>query len=146
MILKVKIAKDFKGSPPSYQTEGSSGFDVTAQIDNEIILLPNVRLLIPTKLFFEIPKGYELQVRSRSGLTLRNGLIVANSPGTIDSDYRGEVQVIITNISNKAVIIKPLDRIAQLVLCPVIKVELEIVESLSESERDNNGFGSTGLS
>lgn len=143
--LKTKILPHFKGDLPKYETLGASGFDIKACLDKELELSPQERLLIPTGLSFEVPPGFELQCRPRSGLALKKGLSVLNSPGTIDSDYRGEIKVIVFNAGNELIKIKDQDRIAQLVLCPVYKAELVLEESLQESSRGGGGFGSTGV-
>ena len=143
--LKVKKLKHFKGELPSYKSEGASGFDIRACLDEDILLQPNERVLIPTGLSFEIPAGFELQSRPRSGLALKQGLTVLNSPGTIDSDYRGEVKSLILNTSKEIVRIKDQDRVAQLVLCPVFKADLKEWNELSKTKRGSGGFGSTGV-
>ena len=129
---------------PHYSTDGAAGADVHAWIQNPINLLPGERHLIPTGLFVEIPFGFEIQVRSRSGLAIRDGLFVVNSPGTIDSDYRGEIKIILGNIGENPVTIQPLERIAQLVICPVIQAHFEPVTRLSDTARASGGFGSSG--
>ncbi len=137
--MKVKL---LKGSPiPKYQTKGSAGFDLESQA--EVIIEPNKRCVIYTGLFMELPKGYELQIRPRSGLALKKGITVLNSPGTIDSDYINEIGVILINHSDEAFHISKGDRIAQGVLAPVIQAEFEEVDDISKTSRDG-GFGSTG--
>ena len=145
LTVKVKKLECFKGSLPEYKTAGASGFDIRACLTEDFNLAPGERGLIPTGLSFEIPPGFELQCRPRSGLALKQGLTVLNSPGTIDSDYRGEIKVIILNTSQENIRIKDQDRIAQLVLSPVFKAELIQEEELSESRRGGGGFGSTGV-
>jgi dUTP pyrophosphatase len=130
---------------PSYATAGSAGMDVMAAIDAPITLAPFDRMAIPTGLTMAIPSGYEIQVRPRSGLALKQGLTVANAPGTIDSDYRGEIKVIVINLGQEAVEITRGMRIAQLVLAPVTMAKLEPVAALDETDRGDGGFGSTGL-
>lgn len=144
-MLKVLVKKfpHFRGELPSYQTLSSSGFDVRACLKEELILNPGDRALVPTGLGFEIPKTYEIQVRPRSGWALRHGVSLLNSPGTIDADYRGEVKVILINLGQESVTVQDQDRIAQLVLCPVVKVDLQPVERLTETQRGTKGFGST---
>lgn len=145
-MVKIKIVsknKNFK--VPSYQTDGSAGIDLYADIEEEIVLKPLQRVLIKTGIILEIPEGYEGQVRPRSGLAIKHGITVLNSPGTIDSDYRGEVSVILINLSNEDFVIKPLTRIAQLVFTKIYKPELIITDQLSETERGSGGFGSTGF-
>ena len=141
----VRLINKSKNTIPEYQTAESAGVDICANIENEITIGPMQRHLIPTGLFLEIPKGYEAQVRPRSGLALKKGLTVLNSPGTIDSDYRGEVGVILINLSDQEVIIKPADRIAQLVFAKHEQAEFNVVEVLEESRRGTGGFGHTGF-
>jgi dUTP pyrophosphatase len=143
--VRLKRLSNFKGELPSYQTELASGFDVRAQIDSKLILLPGARAMIPTGMSFEIPAGYEIQARPRSGLAAKQGISVLNTPGTIDADYRGEVKIILINLGQEPVEIKDQDRIAQLVLCPVIQANFELVEELGDSMRGAGGFGSTGV-
>jgi dUTP pyrophosphatase len=133
---------------PEYQTPGAAGFDLRAALkaDEAIELFPGDRALIPTGIAVAVPAGYELQVRSRSGLAYVCGLMVLNSPGTIDSDYRGEIKVILHNTSTQQYVIERGDRIAQAVLCPVLSAKFVEVESLDETERGGGGFGSTGSS
>lgn len=129
---------------PSYQTFGASGCDVSACIDAPLTVAPGARLAVPTGLAFEIPEGFEIQVRPRSGLALKQGLTVLNAPGTIDSDYRGELKVILVNLGQEPVVIHSGDRIAQLVLAEVPRMQLQVVEILGDSARGEGGFGSTG--
>lgn len=147
VIIKIKIldhAKDL--GLPSYQTEGSSGMDIMAAIEKDILLTPDMwPILIPTGFAIKIKKGYEAQIRSRSGLAYKNGIIVTNSPGTIDSDYTGEVKVILSNAGRDAYLIKRGDRIAQMVISRTYRATLEEEETLEETERAANGFGSTGI-
>lgn len=145
MTLQVKKWDHYEGEMPRYQSRLASGFDVRAQVREEIVLQPGQRVLVPTGLSFAIPEGYELQARPRSGLAIRDGISLVNTPGTIDADYRGEVKIILINLGDKEVVIKDQDRIAQLVLCPVTQAKWEVVETLTETERGNNGFGSTGV-
>ncbi|MCB0413460.1 MAG: dUTP diphosphatase [Bdellovibrionales bacterium] len=144
--LKVKTLDHFKGELPRYQSPLASGFDVRAQIDKEMVLKPGQRELIPTGLSFEIPFGFEIQARPRSGWAIKQGISLVNSPGTIDADYRGEVKIILINLGQEDVVIQDQDRIAQLVMCPVEQPQFELVSELSESERGEGGFGSTGMS
>lgn len=130
---------------PSAASPGSSGFDLRAALPEAAVLDPGDRLLVPTGLVLEIPEGWEGQVRPRSGLALRHGIGVVNAPGTIDSDYRGEVAVILINLGTTPFPIQRGDRIAQLVISPVARVEWEEAESLDESERGTGGFGSSGI-
>lgn len=145
VILKVKKLPHFKGELPSYQSAWASGFDVRAQVESPIRLSPLQRDLVPTGLIFEIPNGFELQVRPRSGLSLKKGLTIPNSPGTIDSDYRGELKIIVINLSNIDVIIEDQQRVAQVVLCPVFQAHLKWADNLNITERGERGFGSTGV-
>ena len=129
---------------PKYQTEGSVGMDLSAFIENDILIKPNERELIPTGIAVSLPQNIEGQVRPRSGLSLKYGITVLNSPGTIDSDYRGEIKVILINHGNEDFIIKNNDRIAQLVFNEVVKVSFKEVEDLDQTSRNQKGFGSTG--
>lgn len=130
---------------PSYQTAGAAGADVCACLSQPIVLEPGARAMVPTGLSFEIPYGYEIQVRPRSGLAAKNGVTVLNSPGTIDSDYRGEVKVILINLGSEPFAIAHGDRIAQLIVAPVEQAQFHVVESLSSTQRGQGGFGSTGV-
>lgn len=144
--VRLQKLEHYRGDLPAYQTKDASGVDVRAQLfGDKVLLAPGARVLIPTGLAFEIPPGYEIQVRPRSGLAIKQGITVLNTPGTVDADYRGEVKVILVNISNEIVEISDQDRIAQLVLCPVVQAEFEVVSSLTTSERGAGGFGSTGI-
>ena len=143
--LKLKRLGNFEGDTPAYQTELASGFDVRAQISASVFLQPGERALIPTGLSFEIPPGFEIQARPRSGLAAKQGISLVNTPGTIDADYRGEVKIILINLGQDVVEIKNQDRIAQLVLCPVIQAEFVVVDELTTSDRGSGGFGSTGV-
>ena len=129
---------------PKYQTEGSVGMDLSAFIENDILIKPNERELIPTGIALSLPQNIEGQVRPRSGLSLKYGITVLNSPGTIDSDYRGEIKVILINHGNEDFLIKKNDRIAQLVFNEVVKVSFKEVNNLDQTSRDQKGFGSTG--
>lgn len=144
--LKVKIKKleNFRGDLPQYQSLGASGFDIRAQLSGPVVLNPGERAMIPTGLSFEIPLGYEIQSRPRSGWAAKSGLTVLNTPGTIDADYRGEVKIIVINLGNEAVTINDQERCAQLVLAPVFQAQFEVVDELSSTERGAGGFGSTG--
>jgi dUTP pyrophosphatase len=142
--MNVKIINKGTCPLPSYETVGAAGMDVRANIIDPICVAPGERVLMPTGLYLEVPAGLECQVRPRSGLTLKKGITVLNTPGTIDSDYRGEVGVILINLSNENFTIEPNDRIAQLVFCPVIQVTLIETDALESSERGTGGFGSTG--
>lgn len=140
--VSVKVINKSDNPLPKYETLGSAGMDVSSSED--LILHPGFVVSVPTGLYFEIPKGYEIQVRSRSGIAYKNGVFVINSPGTIDSDYRGEIRVLLTTVCNGPFEIKKGDRIAQIVLQPVTRIEFEEVEELSDTERGSGGFGSTG--
>jgi len=129
---------------PAYATVGSSGLDVRANIEQPITLQSLERTLVPTGLFVEIPLGYEIQVRPRSGLAVKQGLTCLNTPGTIDADYRGEIKVILINLSQESQIIQPGDRIAQLVLQAIELIEWKSVDQLNETDRGSGGFGHTG--
>ncbi len=129
---------------PSYKSNGASGMDLMAFIDKSINLKPGTSCLVPTGLSVAFPKEYEIQIRPRSGLAAKNNISVLNTPGTVDSDYRGEIKIILFNHSNENFIINNNDRIAQMVLTPIIKIELEETNELPESVRGREGFGSTG--
>lgn len=130
---------------PVYKTEGAAGADVCALLDSPVTIEPGKFAMIPTGLFFEIPQGYEIQVRPRSGLAAKNGVTVLNTPGTIDSDYRGELKVILINLGASDFLINSGDRIAQIILSPVTIAEFNITDSLSDTQRGDKGFGSTGV-
>lgn len=130
---------------PRYCSEGASGADVQAMLDAPIIIPPHKTALIPTGLFFEIPEGYEIQVRPRSGLALKSQITVINSPGTIDSDYRGELKVILINHGDIDFIVEPDMRIAQIVVAPVFQAKFVLVDELAVSKRNDGGFGHTGM-
>ena len=142
--VKIKVENRSKFACPEYQHPSDSGMDVRANIERPVLLKPLGRIIIPTGLYLEIPEGYEIQVRSRSGLTIKRGLVVANGIGTIDSDYRDELGIILLNISDEDQIIEPGDRIAQIVLAKYEKLEWRIKEKLSETDRNLGGFGHTG--
>ncbi len=142
--VKIKTWPHFKGDLPKYESAGASGLDVRAQLSEPMMIEPNQRVLIPTGLSMEIPVEYEIQARPRSGLALKKGLTLVNTPGTIDADYRGEIKMIMINLGAEPVVIEDQERIAQLVICPVIKAEFEWVEELSDTARGEGGFGSTG--
>ncbi|MDI6804298.1 MAG: dUTP diphosphatase [Bacteroidota bacterium] len=142
-IKKVELNGE-KVSLPNYATPGSAGMDLCASLKNNVILKPNDSHLIPTGLKIELPEGYEAQVRPRSGLAINHNIIVLNSPGTIDSDYRGEIKVILKNLGAKDFVVKNGDRIAQLVIASYVRIEWDEVEQINETERGNGGFGHTG--
>ena len=144
-MVKVLIKKlDPEVKLPEYKTSGASGVDLVAFINETINLRPKASVLVPTGLSIALPKNYEIQIRPRSGLAAKNNISVLNTPGTIDSDYRGEIKVIIYNHGNKNFMINSGDRIAQMILAPVIKMEFEEVNDLPSSIRGESGFGSTG--
>ncbi len=144
-MVTVRVLKEEGAKLPVYKTKGSAGADVSAFLSSPVTIKPSERKLIRTGLKFEIPDGYEIQVRPRSGLALKNGITVLNTPGTIDSDYRGELQIILINLSNEDFIINNGDRIAQIVFAPVSIADYKPAEYLSESDRSSGGFGSTGV-
>ncbi len=144
MSIPVKIINQSAHSLPAYATPESAGLDLKANISQSIFLKPLERQLIPTGLFIELPPGYEAQVRPRSGLALQQGITCLNSPGTIDADYRGELKVILINLSDTEQLIQPGDRIAQMVVSSVEKVEWHAVTTLNETVRNDGGFGHTG--
>jgi len=142
--FRVRVLRETSNEVPAYETADSAGLDLRANLAEPVTLSPGARVLIPTGLRLEIPSGYEGQVRPRSGLALKQGLTVLNSPGTIDADYRGDVGVILVNLSEQDQRIEHGDRVAQLVFAPVIQAQLVGVETLGESDRGAGGFGSTG--
>jgi len=130
---------------PVYKTEGAAGADLCAFVAEPVTIAVGKTAIVPTGLFFEIPLGYEVQVRPRSGLAAKNGVTVLNTPGTIDSDYRGEIKVILINLGDKDFVINNGDRIAQMVVAPVTQASFELTSELSDTERGTGGFGSTGV-
>jgi dUTP pyrophosphatase len=143
--LKVRIINHSTNPLPAYATPGSSGMDLRANLTTSLTLAPLERMMVPTGLFLEIPHGYEAQVRPRSGLALKQGLTCLNSPGTIDADYRGELKVILINLSGQPQVIEHGDRIAQMVFQKVELVDLELTTTISTTERNEGGFGHTGV-
>ena len=143
-MIKVGILNKSPYPNPEYGKVGNSGMDVKAWISEPITLGPLERVLIPTGLYFEIPEGYEIQVRPRSGLALKRGLTVLNTPGTVDANYRGEVGVVLVNLSNEPQTIEPGERVAQLVVMEFDPIVFNIVNELANTERGTDGFGSTG--
>ena len=141
-ILVKKFDKNIK--LPTYKTSGSSGMDLVAYIKNKITINPGKTVIIPTGIAVAIPKNYEIQIRPRSGLAAKKGITVLNTPGTIDADYRGEIKIILINLSKKSFVVKSGDRIAQMILCPVAKGRLKEVKNLPKTVRGKGGFGSTG--
>ena len=144
MDVKITLLKHGPKVLPEYATEGSAGVDVMAAIQEPISIGPGERILVPSGFKLEIPVEYEVQIRPRSGLAIKHGITVLNSPGTIDSDYRGEIGIILINHSKNKFIINPKDRIAQMVICKVTKMNLVKVSLLNNTERGSGGFGSTG--
>lgn len=142
--MKVKIINKSPHSFPEYATEYSAGMDLRASIEHEITVEPLERVLVPTGIYIELPQGYEAQIRPRSGLALKHGLTVLNSPGTIDADYRGEIRVILINLSREPFIIKDGERICQMVVAAHARVEWEETLTLDETARGDGGFGHTG--
>ena len=142
--MKINIINKSAHALPHYETIASAGMDLRANLDQDIVLNPMERSIIPTGLFMELPVGYEAQVRPRSGLAAKHGLTVLNSPGTIDADYRGEIGVILVNLSQTAFTIKNGERVAQMVIAKHERAEWEEVQQLSETSRGEGGFGSTG--
>lgn len=140
----VKIINTSNHPLPNYETEGSAGMDLRANISENITLQPLERAMIPTGLRIELPLGYEAQVRPRSGLAAKKGLTCLNSPGTIDADYRGEIKVILVNLSNQAQTIEPNERVAQIVIAKYERVTWQLAQTLSDTARGEGGFGSTG--
>jgi dUTP pyrophosphatase len=147
MQVQIKLVSDkFPDiSLPKYETEGSAGMDVCAAIENDIIIAPGAVALVATNLSIALPRGYECQVRSRSGLSIKNGVFCLNAPGTIDSDYRGEIKVILANFGKEEYVVARGARIAQLVIAKYEQIKWELCEELSETNRGEGGFGSTGV-
>ena len=143
-MVTVKIINESTNPLPAYVTEGAAGMDVRAFLSEPVQLASLERALIPTGLYIELPQGYEAQIRPRSGLAIKQGITCLNTPGTIDSDYRGEIKIILINLSNEVQVVRNGDRIAQIVVQKVEKVGWEEVTLLSETTRNNGGFGSTG--
>ena len=143
-IVAVNIINTSDNELPAYATEGSSGMDVRADLQLPLTLQPMERHLIPTGLFIELPMGYEAQIRPRSGMAVKQGITCLNSPGTIDSDYRGEIKIVLINLSKEQQIIMPGDRIAQMIISTVEKADLILVPQLTNSQRGEGGFGHTG--
>ena len=142
--VTINIINNSSNTLPAYETIGSAGMDLRANLEDPVKLQPMQRALIPTGLFIELPLGYEAQVRPRSGLAIRHGITCLNSPGTVDSDYRGELKIILINLSNEAFTILHGERIAQMIFQPVAKAEWQEVKVLNESKRGEGGFGHTG--
>ena len=142
----LRVRKREAGLPlPRYESSGAAGMDLRAFVGTEVVIPPLGRARIPTGLFVEVPEGYEAQVRPRSGIADRNGVSVLNAPGTIDSDYRGEVEVVLINLGAEAFTVKKGDRIAQMIISPVVQIKVSEAGLLSETDRGTGGFGSTGI-
>ncbi len=141
-ILVKKFDKNIK--LPTYKTSGSSGMDLMAYVKNKITINPGKTAIIPTGIAVAIPKNYEIQIRPRSGLAAKKGISVLNTPGTVDADYRGEIKIILINLSKKLFMVKSGDRVAQMILCPIVKGNLKEVKKLPKTIRGKGGFGSTG--
>jgi dUTP pyrophosphatase len=144
MSIAVKIINTSSNPLPNYATEGSSGLDLRANLQGTMVLKPMERQMVPTGLFIELPEGFEAQVRPRSGMAIKQGLTCLNTPGTIDSDYRGEIKILLINLSGELQVIQHGDRIAQMVVQKVEKISWQPVEILTETSRSEGGFGSTG--
>jgi len=142
--MKVKIVNNSKHELPTYETQASAGMDLRANLDVPVVLKPLERSLIPTGLFIELPVGYEAQIRPRSGLAIKKGITLLNTPGTIDADYRGEIKIILANISAEEFVVNNGERIAQMVISRHEQAEWMVVEALEETKRGAGGFGSTG--
>lgn len=142
--MRVRLIGPVEVPLPAYQTEGAAGMDLSAAVAEPLTLQPGERRLVSTGLAIELPPGFEGQVRPRSGLALRSGIGIVNSPGTVDSDYRGEIGVVLVNHGAEPFVLRPGDRIAQLVICPVARAQVELVTELGETGRGTGGYGSTG--
>lgn len=143
--IEVKCLASKGAVMPCYKTQGAAGADVCALLTEPVTIEPGSFAMIPTGLFFEIPQGYEIQVRPRSGLAAKNGITVLNTPGTIDSDYRGELKIILINLGKEAFVVNNGERIAQIIVSPVTLASFTITDSLSDTSRGEKGFGSTGV-
>jgi dUTP pyrophosphatase len=143
--MEVKVINVSSNELPRYETENAAGMDIRAYLSDEVELMPMQRYLVPTGLYIELPKGYEGQVRPRSGLALKHGITVLNSPGTIDADYRGELKILLVNLSDMPFVIKSGERIAQLVIASYTSISWKLVDELSSTARGASGYGSTGL-
>ena len=143
--INIKVVAKKGAKLPLYKTSGAAGADICALLEKPLVIESGKSAMVPTGLFFEIPEGYEVQIRPRSGLAAKNGVTVLNTPGTIDSDYRGEINVILINLGDKPFTVNNGDRIAQMLVAPVIQAEFSVVTSLDETERGAGGFGSTGV-
>ncbi len=143
--IAVKVVNRSKNALPAYSTPGSAGMDLRASLSEPVVLAPMQRALIPTGLYIALPEGFECQIRPRSGLALKHGVTVLNTPGTIDSDYRGEVRVILVNLSDTPFVVNDGERICQMVVARHERVDWQVVESLDDTERGAGGFGHTGV-
>ena len=143
-MVKISVVNKSSFDLPSYQSALAAGLDLRANLSDKILIYPMERKLIPTGLFIALPQGYEAQIRPRSGLAIKYGITILNSPGTIDSDYRGEIGIILINLSNKRFVVNSGDRIAQMVISKHEQIKWEVLESLPKSNRGEKGFGSTG--
>lgn len=143
--MEIKVINKSNNPLPTYSTEYSSGLDLRANLDNDLVIKPLQRVLVPTGLFIELTEDYEAQIRPRSGLAIKYGITVLNTPGTIDTDYRGEIKIILINLSNEDFTIHHGDKIAQMVIAKFEKADLKIVDSLSETVRSDGGFGHSGI-
>ena len=144
-MTKILVKRLSKKIPlPKYETSGSSGMDLAANVESNVIIAPGNSEIIPTGLVLAVPKGFEIQIRPRSGLAAKKGITILNTPGTIDADYRGEIKVILINLGQEPFIVEKGARIAQMVVCPIVQVQLEEVDTLSDTKRGTGGFGSTG--
>ncbi len=144
-MVKVKIVNKSNNDLPKYSTEHSAGMDLRAFLEEDVVLKPLERFLVPTGIYIELPEGYEAQIRPRSGLAVKHGISIVNSPGTIDADYRGEIKVILINLSNDDFVIKSGERICQMIIQKYEKADMIEVEELNETERGAGGFGHTGI-
>lgn len=144
-VKKIKVVNKSDNELPRYETNGSAGMDLRAMLAEPVMLKPLQRALIPTGLYIELPDGYEAQIRPRSGLAFKKGLSIVNAPGTIDSDYRGEIKILLINLSNETAIVNTGERIAQMVISKYEQVKLDEVDVLSDTERGAGGFGHTGI-
>lgn len=143
-VVKIKLINQSANQEPAYETPGSAGMDLRANLNSPILIKPLERMLVPTGLFIEIPEGFEAQIRSRSGLAFKHGIVCLNSPGTIDSDYRGEIKVLLMNLGTEDFEVNNNDRIAQIIFAPVKRAEFIDVQHLEKSKRGDGGFGHTG--
>lgn len=143
--MKVKVINKSKNALPQYETIGSAGLDLRANIESPMSFAPMERKLVPTGLYIELPIGYEAQIRPRSGMAYKKGLSLANTPGTIDSDYRGEIKVIMINLSTEEQVVEPSERVAQMVVAQYVQIAWEEVDDLTKTDRGAGGFGSTGV-